>query len=906
MTNIDDKAYNPLRDWIKRARKRDQSWETIISKAGGEDGLRFFGNHVEEDFWPDDSLEVWPDVVSEVRSVEDTLTEIKKRTGRSTIMGPNQKNMLEVPEEEDSCWVLYSSKLKVKGFTNIDTIQTECLNILQSISSDTEGKPPVKGLIVGNVQSGKTANMAGLIAMAADHGWNFFIILSGTIESLRKQTRDRLYNDLKNDELGKFAWHTIDRLNRESADFIPEKINLKPGSVSRYLTVCLKNPKRLRDMLYWINADPNKKKQMKILLIDDEADQASINTAPPDAQRKTINGLIVNMVDGKDARGNEKGPYGAMNYIAYTATPYANFLSEGSPESLYPRDFITLLTPPNIYFGPAEVYGYEEKPGLNIINANYEMEKDIIPLETGRTDALPEKLKDAVCWFICCVAVLRKQDYSGPTSMLIHTNLQTLRHEKVARAVSLYLTAERSAVKLRCEKVYSDQTGMFPIDRFFKEYENYEKKSEVHDYPSFSEISGLIEEVICTEPNHIKMDEEGRIRYHNGLHICIDNSKKMTLDDEEDSLPRLIYDKNVIDPKVPAFIVVGGNTLSRGLTLEGLVSTYFARKPGQADTLMQMGRWFGYRRGYELLPRLWMSESSKESFEEVVKVDVSLREYICDNYELMTPADFPPKVRKFPKTLYLKSMTSPSKMQAAVETDYDFDGTLLETRSFDKSLDVIRNNKTCTEDFIRSLGKPEKSEVTEALVWRGISGEDIFNGFLKPFTFSGRGRDFRELNVMKTWIENRTDYDWNVVLTGIKDSKHDPWVICDGVSVNKVDRGSKEADKDTVYIGKTLASPKDRLADVLKKNYTLDDDFDKILNDRSRWRDVRRASNLGDVPTLLIYCISKDSEPSSEDKGKLGVKEDLIGLTVIMPGMKRTKSKSECLQIPPPVVRGVE
>jgi hypothetical protein len=910
MTDTSDKAYNGLREWIKRARNKEYSWETIISKAdGSEDDVRFFRNNIESNFWPDNSMSVWSKVVGEVRHVEDTLKRAIERTNRSTLLGPNQKNMLEVPEEEDSCWALYSLKLREKGFTNIETIQSECLNILQSISSDTREDSPVKGLVVGNVQSGKTANMAGLIAMAADHGWNFFIILSGTIDSLRIQTRNRLYGDLKNDELGKFAWQTIDHLNLKNPDHHPTKINLKNDNVTRYLTVCLKNPKRLRDMLRWINYDPKKKSQMKILLIDDEADQASINTAQPDEQRRTINRLIVNLVEGKDAKGNATGRYGAMNYIAYTATPYANFLSEGLPESLYPKDFITLLTPPNLYFGPSEIYGSDDMPGMNVINTYENVDRAIESLHGGTSDQLPDSLKDAVCWFLCCVAILRKQKYSGPCSMLIHTSLYTDHHDNVARAVFSYLTTERSVINKRCETVYPKQTSMLPLDRFFEEYPNFAvPKSKIHNYPPFSEISKGIDELISAEPRHIRMEEEERV-YHNGIHLCIDNSKKMIIDDEENSLPRLLYpDENSKNcPSVPAFIVVGGNTLSRGLTVEGLVSTYFARIVAQGDTLMQMGRWFGYRKNYELLPRLWMSDSSSESFREMVKIDNSLREFIRENYNLMTPADFPPKVRKFPGTSYLKRITSPSKMRAAVETDYDFDGTLIETTSFDKSPEIIKANKACTENFIKSLNKPERSEVAEAWVWRGVSGEDIFGDFFSPFKFSERSKNFIMLDSMKKWISTKSDfYNWNVILAGIGDSKRGQWEIGNGVSINKVERGIEKDYGDAVFIGNTLASPIDRVADIYKSNYKSKEDFDTVLKDRSKWRELRAECGLRDVPTLLIYCISKDSEPSSINKSKLDVEEDLIGLTVIMPGVKQTKLKAQYLQIPPSFVRGEE
>lgn len=318
---------------------------------------------------------------------------------------------------------------------------------------------------------------------------------------------------------------------------------------------------------------------------------------------------------------------------------------------------------------------------------------------------------------------------------------------------------------------------------------------------------------------------------------------------------------------------------------------------------MQMGRWFGYRRGYELLPRIWMSEESKSSFRELVRVDNSLRDFIRENYDLMTPTDFPPKVRKFPATSYLRSITARSKMRAAAETDFDFEGTIVETTSFDKSTDILRNNKTCAENFLRKLGRPEKSEVADALVWRGVSGDDIFNDFFDPFEFNKRSVKFNMLESLKKWISEKSDYyNWNVILAGIASSEAGTWDIGGGISINKVERSAERDLEDTVSLNKTLASPIDRVADVRRSDFDSDEDFDKMLKNKSRWRDLRAACKLKDKPVLIIYCISKDSKPS-EGKLKLNVEEDLIGLVVIMPGLKKTKLKAQYLQIPQAAVR---
>ena len=214
---------------------------------------------------------------------------------------------------------------------SISNVQKSCNWILNHLSSDTRKYGPVKGLVTGSVQSGKTANMEGLISMAADYDWNFFIVLSGTIDNLRKQTRDRFRKDLQNSE--GVLWRVLD-FTSEDRRFGAENLKLNPLSGSknfsqRYVTVCLKNRKRLENLIDWLYEDPKRTCKLRVVVIDDEADQASINTAeitPEEEQERcAINQLICNLVNGKKSDGSSpETSFQAMNYVSYTATPYAN------------------------------------------------------------------------------------------------------------------------------------------------------------------------------------------------------------------------------------------------------------------------------------------------------------------------------------------------------------------------------------------------------------------------------------------------------------------------------------------------------------------------------------------------------------------------------------------------------
>ena len=643
------------------------------------------------------------------------------------------------------------------------------------------------------------------------------------------------------------------------------------------------------------------------------------------------------MVKGFDEEGNSLGPYTAMNYVSYTATPYANFLSEGSPESLYPRNFVTLLTPSDNYIGPVEIFGgpNNNENGLGVIGypGDTDSEYGIVDVSedtdyimdslcNGKISEIPNSLKDAVCWFLCSAAVMRKKEYKKPVSMLIHTSQVTKDHKLVAESVGKYLQSDITVILADCREVYNRKTSQFPKEFFLERCKHYGRdSSQIDDYPSFDSIANTITGYLKNELQHIGLDKRKKRKYGNGIHLCIDNCKNDILNDitdpsdDEDLIPRLVYpddeELKYLEP-APAFIVIGGNTLSRGLTIDGLVSTYFARKVSQGDTLMQMGRWFGYRIGYELLPRMWMSVNSYKSFEKLVDVDESLREFIRENYNTYTPGEFPALVKNFPKTGHLTKMTAPNKSRSAVYTSYNFEGTIVESSSLNVNIDALENNLSVTSEFLSSLGSPRHSDVTTALIWEGVDRETVFNGLLSKFSFSDKSKNFNEIEEMKKWVSKKCSHDWNVILAGVSDSTLGSWDVCDGVSINKVGRSAVRIEYDSetecpksVNI-KSLSSPIDRFAEL--KPDTLDTKQKECYESNrtkpdTRWRDIRNGCGLEGIPALIIYCISKKS-PASGERIAIKTKEDVVALAVIMPGRKSRKTSADYLQIPVSEVRG--
>ncbi len=705
--------YDQHREWIRNARERNMTWEQI-NYAGGKDDKdleEFLRSQSVMNFWKKVDCDEWRELVRLQKDAEEQTQTIDYLSGQAMILGEGEDNDVTVPRDPKSAWQLYRNKLLERGFKEevVDEMERTTLKILKRLSSDTTNIKPIKGLVIGNVQSGKTANMAALMAMAADWGWNMFIVLSGTIENLRQQTQNRLLNDLNCQ--GNLNWYGLEHLSkRPMLGQRTQDLHFDKASKQRYFTVCLKNTGRLKGLIQWLQSDANKQRQMKILVIDDEADQAGINTAKINSSAiRTINRLIRDLVNGKNEKSQKiDNKYRAMNYIGYTATPYANILNEAAEDSLYPRNFISTLSVSREYFGPQQIFGLEDGEydydGLDVVRII--RDKDLLAIKEIHTEGslhIPLALQNSICWFLCGVACMRIWGYKKPISMLIHTSQKTDHHSNIAKAVREWIISKGSNEIIdECEKIWEDETKRFTFEKFREQYPQYDRKDEeINKYPLFSEVSKELGVLLKREPTNIPLDEDDDFTYHEGIHMCIDNCKNNGVNDDG-MYVRLAYptEDNMPTP-APAFIVVGGATLSRGLTIEGLISTFFLRSVSQADTLMQMGRWFGYRKGYELLPRLWITFKTNSQFKFLAELDQELRDEIHEMDTLgKSPANYGPRVKNTPKASFIR-ITAKNRMQSAQATDMDFSGSFNQTYLFDNNVETLKNNMKKTREFMR-------------------------------------------------------------------------------------------------------------------------------------------------------------------------------------------------------------
>ena len=921
--SIDRKQFNSEeyllpRDWIKNKREQGWEWNRILDKNDN-----FFYVQNEDNDWPLFTKEEWKALVSIQKEDEDQRLTIA--FAGANLSDGLENNNVEVPtytSYSDTAWSVYVDKLKENGFSidTINQIRDQTLKIARQMSvTNSVGAQARKGLVIGNVQSGKTANMEALMALCADNGWNMFIILSGTIENLRQQTSKRIYNDLCSGNYSKWKVWNNTKLSMNNLDERLQDFNIDAGFKS--FTVCLKNPSRLKDLLKWINMDQKTKSKLNLVIIDDEGDQASINTNKLETKNRTrINNYILNLVNGLNEKGEKtQFNYNSVNYVAYTATPYANILNESGVETLYPKSFINCLPISNEYFGPEQIFGIDEDneeeirfPGLNIIREVSKEEIDRLKKQTLNSElGMPAKLEEAICWFIDCVACQRLIGYRKPVSMLIHTSQKTNDHENIQSIVENWFKSSTSDLRSienlieKCKNIWDKETNEFkPID-FKNQYEEYGYPCPMQSYPSFEQIRHFLDDLINKKTRPIYLNEDKEPEFGNGIHLCVDNFTNNRADTDGSYL-RLIYpEKDSMPDLAPAFLVIGGATLSRGLTIEGLVSTYFIRSVTQADTLMQMGRWFGYRKGYELLPRLWLGGKVWEQFLFLSQLDIELRnQIILMEHNNISPSEYGPKVKNTPKYSFIR-ITARNRSQSAKLTDFNFMGSSNQTFLFEEH--DIEHNLITTKEFINSLGIPSTARNDITQIWRNVEFSKV-KGFMNKYKAQKNMTFFANQDSFLQWIEKSTEKGrlgpWNVLLAGTRQGKKES---LEYVDIRKVTRTRKIRENTpfnrTVIDMGALASPKDLIGDI---------DFN-ILNDEQRkayeeclknnLKDklgLREKCDLETTPLLVLYIVDKDSKARNNTKNRtdLNVRFDIAGFAVVVPGGKQGVNYQEALHIP--------
>ncbi len=763
------------------------------------------------------------------------------------------------PDPSDRLWHSYEKHLRTKGWDaeairDIDAASTRVVSLL-----DPPGKAQIRtrGLVLGHVQSGKTASFTAVIAKAADVGYRFIIVLSGMNNVLRYQTQLRIDEDLIAANLE--HWITVTNVEDDFAASTNVNSFLTEKHSTKVLGVVKKNSARLKRLYRWLTgARPEVLRACPVLIIDDEADQASPNSHPKPDERTKINEWIVKLLADL--------PKAA--YVGYTATPFANlFIDPTLPEDLYPRDFIVDLPRGNGYFGAEQLFGRApldetEDPvdGLNVVRLVPEAEGAQLkpPNRDARFTFVPDivpTLREAMLYFWMAAAARRVRGQRGKhASMLIHTTQYAAVHRNAKGVADAFqnavlkqlqkgdaaLIAELEALWLREQAALpSEDLGLKPV--------------------AFGDLMGHLAAVV-------KLTE-----------TKVENGTSPTLD-------RVDYQPDA-DGNGRIYIVIGGNVLSRGLTLEGLTVSFFIRSASAYDTLLQMGRWFGYRPGYSDLARVWMTQELRDYFYDLASVEREIRQDIS-RYKNgdVTPMEFAVRVRQHPAL----AITAKLKMQHAVPAKMAFNAREVQTIVFrHEDAAWLNQNLAATRALIariRAAGIQQKTvEDKPHKVFFDVPSTQVLQ-FLNEYAIDINNSEMPS-GLLQSYIREQNQRGhittWTVGVVTRSDPRPELGTIDLGLDaevplVNRA-RSLRERSPQVVDI-KALMSETDVALDVPQSASEL----------RGKDRDALRALRDEAAPDrglLLLYPIGKDSMPrkGSSERAPLGAVQNVIGIALVFP-----------------------
>ncbi|MEV2247591.1 Z1 domain-containing protein [Streptomyces sp. NPDC049970] len=564
------------------------------------------------------------------------------QTGRPTVIASSENWIPWYTEglasDRGFYWEHYKNYLIDKGWSAEDVASSlgpATTRVVERLADPTADQPyQSKGLVVGYVQSGKTANFTGVIAKAVDVGYRLIIVLTGTTDKLRSQTQRRLdmefagvssvlggidptdefalddvdYQQDKEWVAGRFIDHgqipagaripEVHRLTRHHQDYQsgaidaldfhgtnPTKPLYHPDNVfpeAARLAVVKKNSGVLKRVIKDLKKVHSRLPGIPTLIIDDESDQASINTNrkkwyEEEAERTAINKAISELLTMLPR----------AQYVGYTATPFANvFIDPGDPHSLFPKDFLVSLDRPSGYMGASDFNNADSSTGEEEETYENSPEKCHVRFLPRHKDD-DSKLGEALDAFVLSGAVKLFRESLGVGKFKHHTMLV---HEAQKKTVH---RDQAENIKRHWRRAgYSSAKSYERLRDLYLRDIAPASSATASDLPlptGFDELKPYVAEAVA-------------LIEQTGQPVLVVNSDK--IEGEE-----LDFDSSPVWR-----ILIGGNMLARGFTVEGLTVTYYRRAARAADTLMQMGRWFGFRKNYRDLVRLYIPKSLHETF----------------------------------------------------------------------------------------------------------------------------------------------------------------------------------------------------------------------------------------------------------------------------------------------------
>jgi len=662
----------------------------------------------------------------------------------------------------------------------IDSISDSTDKIRPYFRDSFQAGRPTYGLVVGDVQSGKTANFCGLISRAADSGISLIIVMSGITNVLRNQTQKRIDEALGRSEANENQyWRFITNQDREeisrdgntkirSGDFTQSSLDNPENNLEDLLDthktsvlVIKKRRPTLEKVYEWLSNSSELLSRRQILFIDDESDSASINN-----QRNIPEGEADLDIDQEEATRINRLIRSCIQvseysiYIGYTATPYAALLSDPwdySHElgySLYPRDFILSLPQPTKHNGTVE---FSSDHGYLRSQVQVLERQDVNSVNILEPEELPDSLEYSVIDFIITGAIKLRKSENFHHSMLVHCSVRRANHERIEQ-----LIREFGLILNREYRRQSFTGKRTPSYQIFKS--RWEDEFDI-DQSEELEMDKAIKKFL------------GRFSWMSDV-----RSINSTEEDGEDS--ELYEIPNVLDYDAHEdtglwVIAVGGTILSRGLTIEGLTISYFTREAALYDTLTQMARWYGYHGENWPLIRVRISDQIHRWFRWIYEVGSRIREDII-RYELdpnTNPLMLAPRVLRYAETEPLDwereagdgprrfEPTRRSAMVTAESRGAGYAGTYFSSRYLPlNEPTLLTENINAFSSLVESIVRWD--EISGGFISRGIEPDRIID-FIDAFNHDSGARTSNSSDVIN-YIRRRNEteelIDWSVAV----------------------------------------------------------------------------------------------------------------------------------------------
>ena len=767
------------------------------------------------------------------------------------------------------------------------------------------------GLVYGQVQSGKTAHYTGTICKAVDAGYHVIIVLAGRHESLRTQTQLRLdqeflgfntrvtrqpgeggLGDIGVGTLGLRSPVQCFPLTTAETDFRRDVVKSAAVDLrkNRVLVVVKKYKSILENLGEWLDnfRDDGALSELPLLLIDDEADDASIDTRKaPD--RKTPSDPEHDPTAINTAIRNLLGKFDKKAYLAYTATPFGNIFiphDTSHPEygpDLFPRDFILALKPPSDYCGPETVFGLEDGtadevrqplPVVKVVDDSDAWMPNGHKAGHRPAVRMPDSLQEAIDSFLLATAVrkiraTRPGGTPGHNSMLIHVTRFTDIQTAVVSQVRQHLGRMRDTlgdhgaagreINRRLTRLWRE--NFVSVHQDLASRDNLGQA--VGDPVTLSEAFGVLPEVLSEAAANVK---------------AINGTAQDVLE----------YRASPV-----TVVAVGGDKLSRGLTLEGLTVSYYLRASRAYDTLLQMGRWFGYRPGYLDVTRLYTTQELVDYYVHITRANRELMDVVTSVAENgHTPREVGLRIEDGYGPL---QVTAAAKRRSATTLTFSFSSERPETLVLLTDSDSRENNKRLMDDLVGAVrGCPDlPADRRPNQEQRGFFRCDVpasaVTDFLTSFRASPRNVqatpsslvEYIEAQVRKGELSR-----WVVAIVGGKATTRDTIAGQDLARVVRVDTSSRGFASGRDYEVGVLVNPSDEAIGLTRDQYEAAFERTRKASTsdpgnarRPSGRELRRQRDPGEG-LLVVYRV----DPATNNPDHL-----LVGYAISFPRSDNAK-----------------